>query len=50
LDGKTIKVTDDVHQKLTELGKKSETYSEIISRLIDFYNENHPVKEKENKK
>ena len=31
---KTIKIKEEIHKKLVELGKKGETFSEIINRLI----------------
>jgi len=31
---KCMKITEEVHKRLTELGKKGETYSDIISKLI----------------
>lgn len=31
---KTIKIRKNTHKKLTELGKKGETFSDIINRLI----------------
>lgn len=34
---KTIRVSEDIHNKLSHLGLKSETYNDIISRLIDAY-------------
>ena len=34
---KTIRVTEEVHTKLAHLGLKSETYNDIIARLIDVY-------------
>ena len=34
---KIIKIESETHKRLEDLGKKSETYDEIISRLIDFY-------------
>ncbi len=34
----TVKVTRKTRNKLAELGKKNETYEEIIQRLIEFYN------------
>ena len=34
---KTIRVTDEVHTKLAHLGLKSETYNDIIARLIEVY-------------
>ena len=30
---KTIKITETTHKKLTQLGKKGETYDQIILRL-----------------
>ena len=33
-------VDDDVHADLTDLGKKNESYSDVIRRLIKFYNDN----------
>jgi hypothetical protein len=37
---KQIKVPDEIHQALTRLGAKGETYGEIIKRLIDFWEKN----------
>ena len=34
---KTIRVTEEVHTKLAHLGLKSETYNDIIVRLIEVY-------------
>lgn len=34
---KNIKVSDDVHHDLGELGKLSESYNDVIRRLIDHY-------------
>ena len=31
---KTIKIREEVHKKLLEEGKKGETFSDIIDRLI----------------
>jgi hypothetical protein len=36
----TVKVTKRTKAKLSELGKKDETYEQIIRRLIDFYTNN----------
>ena len=33
----TVKVTKKTREKLADLGKKSETYEDIIERLIQFY-------------
>ncbi len=38
---KTIRVTEETHGKLSHLGLKSETYNDIINRLIDAYEENY---------
>jgi len=35
--GKTIRVSEETHEKLTELGKKGEAYNKIISRLLEQY-------------
>lgn len=36
MDGfKWIRVTEDIHKKLTELGKKDETYNSIIETLLE---------------
>ena len=34
---KTIWVTEEIHTKLAHLGLKSETYNDIIARLIEAY-------------
>ena len=34
---KTIRVTEEIHTKLAHLGIKSETYNDIIARLIEAY-------------
>jgi predicted CopG family antitoxin len=34
---KNIKVDDDVHRNLGEIGKLSESYNDVIRRLIDHY-------------
>ena len=31
---KTIKIREETHSKLVELGKKGETFSDIIERII----------------
>jgi hypothetical protein len=36
----TITVSKETHQRLINLGRKNETFDEIIQRLIRFY-ENH---------
>lgn len=34
---KTIRVTEEIHTKLSHLGLKSETYNDIIAILIEAY-------------
>ena len=34
---KTSRVTEEIHTKLAHLGLKSETYNDIIARLIEVY-------------
>jgi hypothetical protein len=34
---KMVRLDDDVHAELTELGTKNESYSDVIRRLIKFY-------------
>jgi hypothetical protein len=34
---RTIKITDEVHKALIEIGGKSETFSDVIMRLIEYY-------------
>jgi predicted CopG family antitoxin len=36
-----IKVDDDVYQELNDIGKKSETYNDIIKRLLEAYRRTH---------
>ena len=31
---KMVKLEDETHEKLTSLGKKNETYDDIINRLL----------------
>lgn len=33
----TIQLTKETRDKLLEVGKKRETYDDLINRLIDFY-------------
>jgi predicted CopG family antitoxin len=44
--GHQIKVSEDVYNDLTELGRKNETYSQIIRRLIDEHREREGRKAK----
>ena len=32
---KLIKVDEDIHERLTKMGQKNETYSDIIRKLLD---------------
>lgn len=38
---KTIRVSEEIHKKLSHLGLKSETYNDIIGRLIAAYEEEY---------
>ena len=40
-----MKITDEVYNQLTDLGKKNETYSQIIQRLINDHNELEKLKQ-----
>jgi len=40
----TVKVTRKTREKLADLGKKNETYEDIIERLIEFYANSIQVK------
>jgi len=33
----TIKISNKTRDKLASVGKKGETYNDIIERLVDFY-------------
>jgi hypothetical protein len=37
VSNRMVKVNHDVHEDLTELGAKNESYSKIVRRLIDAY-------------
>ena len=37
MTGKIVRIDNDVHAELTELGKKNESYSNVIKRLVEFY-------------
>lgn len=34
---KQIKLSDKTYERLTNIGKKNETYDDIVSRLLDMY-------------
>ena len=36
---KLIRISEETHARLKELGKKDESFDDIISRLIDSYTE-----------
>jgi hypothetical protein len=38
-EGKTLKVTPEAHEALANVGLKTETFSDIILRLVRFYKE-----------
>ncbi len=47
---KTIKISEETHKKLTDLGFKKETYDDIINRLIKNYDsDDHLTPEQEAK-
>ena len=37
---KTIRVSEELHKKLTMMCPKSSTYEDLINNLVDFYEEN----------
>jgi predicted CopG family antitoxin len=39
--GRTIKISDEVHRSLIEIGGKAETFDDIIKRLVEFYRKSH---------
>ena len=41
---KTIKVTQEVHDMLSKIGSKKDTYNDIILRLINEHDENKEEK------
>jgi predicted CopG family antitoxin len=44
---KTIKIKDDnIHSRLAKLGSVSETYEDVIRKLLDFYEKNSKDKNK----
>ena len=36
----SVKVSRETHRRLTDLGKKNESYDTVIERLLDFYEAN----------
>ena len=36
----SVKVSRETHRRLTDLGKKNESYDTVIERLLDFYEVN----------
>ncbi|MCJ7430057.1 hypothetical protein MUO83_02420 [Candidatus Bathyarchaeota archaeon] len=41
---RTIKVSDEVHKKLGEVGKKAERFSDIVQRLLAEHEERQKLK------
>ena len=39
-DMKMVRLDDEVHADLTQIGSKNESYSDVIKRLIKFYRDN----------
>lgn len=40
---KTIRVSEELHKKLTMMCPKSSTYEDLINNLVDFYEENNDL-------
>ena len=40
---KTIRVSEELHKKLTEMCPKSLTYEDLINNLIDYYEEHEEL-------
>ena len=38
---KSVKLEDDIHKELGNLGKTSETYNDVIRRLIKHWKDTH---------
>jgi predicted CopG family antitoxin len=38
---KMVRLDDDVHDQLTNLDKKNESYSDVVKRLIESYKRGH---------
>ncbi len=34
-----VRLDDDVHARITKLGKMNESYNDVIRRILDFYEE-----------
>ena len=34
---KTLKIKDETHRKLTEVGNFGESFDDVINRVVDFY-------------
>lgn len=50
LNFKTIWVHKNTYDKLNKYGSKSETYSDIVTKILDVYEKYRDVYEKENKR
>lgn len=37
INAKSVMLSNETHARLEKLGKKSETYEDVIKRLLDFY-------------
>jgi predicted CopG family antitoxin len=42
----TVKVRRETKKMLADMGKKEDTYDDVIMRLIEFYNKNSKVRER----
>lgn len=34
---KTLKIDDETHKRLLEMGSKADTFDDIITKLLDYY-------------
>ena len=44
---KTIKISQETHDLLTELASKNDTFNDVITFLIDYYRENEEFSDEE---
>ena len=44
---KTIKISEETHELLSELASKNDTFNDVITFLINYYRENEEFNEKE---
>lgn len=44
---KMVKLDDDVYERLSSLGEFKESYSDVVKKLVDYYQEEKGVKKKQ---